>query len=98
MKLTWLKAMVGMVVAALIGACGGGGGGGIGGTGASSPDVSVGTITAFGSVWVNGVEFSSNGTVIKRDDNSVTQGELRVGMVARVDGSISAKTASTIVV
>jgi Domain of unknown function (DUF5666) len=74
-----------------IGGTGGGGGGGIGGTG-----VSVGTITAFGSVWVNGVEFSSSGTVIKRDDSTVTQSDLRVGMVARVNGSIAGKSADTI--
>ena len=99
MTLKWFKSIAGLAVAAVIGACGGGGGGGgIGGTGGSNPDVSVGAITAFGSVWVNGVEFSSNGTTIKRDDNSVTQSELRVGMVARVDGSISNKTATTIVV
>jgi len=97
------------VAASLVTACGGGGdaGGGIGGTGGGGggtgggggiggTGVSVGTISAFGSVWVNGVEFSSSGTTFKRDDQSVTQNELRVGMVARVDGSISAKTAASI--
>ncbi len=76
-----------------IGGTGGGGGGGIGGTG-----VALGTITGFGSVFVNGVEFSSSGTVIKRDDSTVSQSDLRVGMVARVDGSITNQQATTITV
>lgn len=72
----------------------GGGGGGIGGTG-----VAYGTITAFGSVWVNGVEYDTSNTTFKTDDNpngGGRQDDLRVGMVVRVDGSISAKTAATI--
>jgi cytoskeletal protein CcmA (bactofilin family) len=73
-------------------ACGGGGGssgtGGIGGTG-----VAFGGITAFGSVWVNGVEYSTSNSTFKLDDRSVTQTDLRVGMVVRVDGSISGKNA-----
>ena len=70
-------------LAILVAACGGGGGGadgGIGGTG-----VALGTITGFGSVFVNGVEFSSDRAVIKLDDRTVAQSDLRVGMVAQVD-------------
>lgn len=70
---------------------GGGGGGGIGGTG-----VAYGTITGFGSVWVNGVRYESSTTVFKRDDDNASQSDLRVGMVARVEGS--ATTATTITV
>lgn len=97
MKCFSIRALVNGAAALALAACGGGDGG-IGGTGVTPLDVSVGTITAFGSVWVNGVEFSSNGAVIKRDDNIVTQAELRVGMVARVDGKIADKTAKTITV
>lgn len=68
-------------------------GGGIDGTG-----MAYGTITAFGSVWVNGVEFSTNGTTIRFDDRSVSQADLRVGMVVRVDGSIDDRKANTILV
>lgn len=74
----------------------GGGGGGIGGTG-----VAYGTITAFGSVWVNGVEYSTGSTTFKTDDHpngGATQGDLRIGMVVRVDGSVSGKRADTITV
>ncbi|GAB4036192.1 MAG: hypothetical protein Fur0014_02520 [Rubrivivax sp.] len=71
---------------------GGGGGGGIGGTG-----VAYGTITGFGSVWVNGVRYETPaGTVFRLDDSVVSQSDLKVGMVARVEGS--GTTASTVVV
>jgi len=74
----------------------GGGGGGIGGTG-----VAYGTITAFGSVWVNGVEYGTGSTTFKTDDHpngGATQGDLRIGMVVRVDGSVSGKRADVIIV
>jgi hypothetical protein len=73
--------------ALLLVACGGGDGG-IDGTGATATGVSYGTITAFGSVWVNGVRFDTSTATFKRDDNTVTQSDLRLGMVVRVDGSI----------
>jgi Domain of unknown function (DUF5666) len=87
-------------------ACGGGGGGsdsggGIDGTGGGGIDgtgMAFGTITGFGSVFVNGIEFSTSSSTIKLDDSNVTQAELRVGMVVRVDGSIDNKQAATITV
>lgn len=99
MKFNSLRALVHGALAAVVVACGGGGGGegGIGGTGTA--DVSVGSITAFGSVWVNGVEFkTSAGTTIRIDDTVHPESDLRVGMVARVDGSIANATASAITV
>jgi len=97
MKFKNLRALVHSALAAVLVACGGGGDGGIGGTGAA--DVSVGGITAFGSVWVNGVEFKTSGaTAIRIDDTPHPESDLRVGMVARVDGSIANATASAITV
>ncbi len=98
---TWLAGATALALAACggggsSGGIGGTGGGGIGGTG-----VAYGTITAFGSVWVNGVEYSTSGTVFKTDDNpngGGSQNDLRIGMVVQVDGSISGATASTITV
>jgi cytoskeletal protein CcmA (bactofilin family) len=102
------KALAATGLAALIAACGGGGGiggtgtggndtGGGGGGGIGGTGMAYGTITGFGSVWVNGVEFSTSGTDIRIDDSgNHTQGELRIGMVVRVDGSIANKTATTI--
>jgi Domain of unknown function (DUF5666) len=71
----------------------GGGGGGIDGTG-----MVYGTITGFGSVFVNGIEFNTNSSTIRLDDTTVSQNELRVGMVVRVDGSIDNRQAATITV
>lgn len=73
-----------------IGGTGGGGDGGIGGTG-----VAFGGITAFGSVWVNGVRYNTDNAVFKLDDRTVTQADLRVGMVVRVDGNISSSSATS---
>lgn len=85
--------------AAALTACGGGGSsGGIGGTG-NNPDVAVGTITQFGSVWVNGVEYELDAaTTIRIDDNPGVESELREGMVVRIDGDISGRRAGDIVV
>lgn len=69
-------------------------GGGIGGTG-----ISVGKITAFGSVWVNGIEFDTTGAGITKDGISVLDAvtddqdeppkHLSVGMIVTVRGTFS---------
>ncbi len=100
MNFSTLRALAHGAIALTLAACGGGGDGGIGGTGGGGgglgTDVSVGTITAFGSVWVNGVRFDDSQATITIDDNSKARSDLRVGMVARLNGSISGATASTI--
>lgn len=67
-------------------------GGGVGGTG-----ISVGKITAFGSVFVNGVEFDTSGAIIIKDgvevatvSDSEDQEHLRVGMIVAVRGTFNA--------
>ena len=82
-------------VAFLVGiaSCGGGtqvAGGGIGGTG-----VSQGPITGFGSIFVNGVEFDTVKATIIKDGTTVTQNDLKIGMVVTVDGDIASATAGT---
>lgn len=57
-------------------------GGGTGGTG-----ISTGAITGFGSVIVNDVEFDLFGTVITVNDNTATENNLRLGMVAKIRGT-----------
>ena len=42
---------------------------------------SVGTITAFGSVVVNGIRFDDSAATINMDDALTTRDRLRVGMV-----------------
>ncbi len=64
--------------------CGGGGGGGsgevasggIGGTG-----ISTGTISGFGSIFVNGVELDISSAAITVDDTPALEGNLKLGMV-----------------
>ncbi|HWQ37923.1 MAG TPA: DUF5666 domain-containing protein [Burkholderiales bacterium] len=74
-----------------LGACGGGevASGGTGGTGISS-----GAITGFGSIFVNGVEFSTSSATIRRDDAPIGESELRKGMLVEVQGSIAGSTGS----
>ena len=58
---------------------------GIGGTGITSS----GTVTGFGSIFVNGVEFETTGATITLDDNtSATESELALGMIVTVTGEI----------
>jgi hypothetical protein len=84
-----------LAVTALTGvSCGGGdqlAGGGIGGTG-----ITYGTVTGFGSIFVNGVEFDTTGATRYVDDmSSVSNGMddatmLDQGMVVTVAGTINA--------
>ncbi|UCF31263.1 MAG: hypothetical protein JSV26_02240 [bacterium] len=77
-----------LILMSALAACGGTGslaGGGIGGTGRS-----VGVISAFGSIFVNGVEFEIlPGTVIILDDNPGQESDLALGQVVRVDGQFN---------
>lgn len=88
---------------ALLAACGGGGGAGTplppdDGPGATAGAIAYGTITGFGSVWVNGVEYDTTGAQVRIDDNPGGADDLRIGMVVRIDGSADDRSASTIVV
>jgi len=75
----------------LLVACGGGGGGGtstagIGGSGF----VSSGTITGFGSVFVNGVKFETDpNTFFDIEGTTGSQTDLAIGMVVQVNGTIN---------
>jgi len=51
----------------------------------------VGTITGFGSIYVNGVEYDTNGASYEVDDASASDDSaLAVGMVVKVQGSVNA--------
>lgn len=80
-----------------IAACGSGGGGdgGVASGGTGGTGISSGSITGFGSIFVNGVEFSTNGATIRRDDSSIGENELRKGMIVEVQGSIASSTSGT---
>jgi hypothetical protein len=85
----WLAAMAGIVLAA----CGGGDTAAVGGSGGSGGGtdravVTSGVITGFGSVYVNGIHFETNGAEISKDGERITQQGLRVGQVVHVRGRI----------
>jgi hypothetical protein len=63
----------------------------------SAAGVSSGTITGFGSVFVNGVRYNTdNTTVFHGDDQLNDVRELAVGMVVRVEGSIDDRIARSV--
>ena len=92
------KSALSAAIALTLVACGGvgvgggvgGGSGGIAGIGGSG-FTSTGSITGFGSVFVNGVEFETSSTVFDIDDSgSGSQADLAVGMIVTVDGTVNA--------
>lgn len=75
-----------------VASCGSDGGGSVAGGGTGGTGISSGTVTGFGSVFVNGVEFSTttssvtvNGTAGPDESTDPHRG-LKVGMVVKVDG------------
>ncbi|MCX7256229.1 MAG: DUF5666 domain-containing protein [Polaromonas sp.] len=79
---------------------GGGGGGGIsagapgtGGTGQYAMLYSQGSITGFGSVIINGIKFDDGLASVQLDGAAAVSADLRLGMVAAVQGQRSASAA-----
>jgi len=94
-KRTILNAIISLAYI-LIAACGGGGGttagGGIGGTGV----IASGSITARGSIFVNGVEYATTSAgVTLNGTTQVDDSGLLRGMVVRVDGIRDTQTTGT---
>jgi len=84
-KFTW-SAMTGVLILSssiLLSACGGGGS-----SSSNNNSTFSGTVTGFGSVFVNGVEFETAGTSFSVDDDNGTEDDLKVGMKVTVVGSI----------
>jgi len=88
-KLTSIAAAVTLALG--ITACGGGGGGSST-TASTVGTASVGVITGFGSVFVNGVEYNTTGTSISRDGSPASESDLAVGMVVEVRGNANGTT------
>ncbi len=55
----------------------------------ATPIVTTGTITGFGSVYVNGVRYDTNGASVYKDDDRATEDDLRIGQIVRVRGSVA---------
>ena len=88
-----LLALMGLT--AIAAGCGGGGGGvagvGSGGTGSFS----VGPITGFGSVIVNGIRFDDSAASVTDDDGNDLRGKLKLGMLATVKGGAVSGTSAS---
>ncbi len=90
MKINKLKnfTLVNIATAVMLG-CGGGGGPGDGDNGATGL-TTVGAITGFGSVYVNGVEYETNQSEYEVEDEAAfDDSALKVGMVVKVKGSVN---------
>lgn len=81
------KAILSSAIAITVVACGPGGTGGLAGIGGSGY-VSSGSVSGFGSVFVNGVEFETDSATFDVDGVSGTQDDLAIGMIVKVSGSI----------
>ena len=89
--------VLGSIAALALGACGGSGGDGAGNTPAMPPSfASYGTVTAFGSVVVNGVRFDTSTASFMLDGNPGAQSDLAVGDVILARGTIDASGTAAI--
>lgn len=70
------------------GCSGGESGTGLGGS--SSPKLFIGSITGFGSVYVNGIKFDTSAANIRVNETGATEQDLSLGMVVAVVGSTDA--------
>lgn len=86
MKTSIQLLVLGLMAVTLV-ACGGGSGSGSGGGTATTSRTYQGTITGFGSVYVNGVRFDVDSADFDDDGNAASQDDLHVGMQVTVSGS-----------
>ncbi len=77
-----------ITIAIMLSGCGGGGSGGGGGTlpGIDRLGVKAGTVTGFGSIFVNGVEFETDTAEFEVDDDGIGSGQadLNIGDIVVV--------------
>lgn len=83
--------VIATIAAAAVVSCGGGEKmGAIQGTGfGPTPTTSIGPISGFGSIIVNGVEYSTSGAQIRIDGQPADESQLRVGHVVTVRGTLN---------
>ena len=65
-------------------------GGGETGTGQDPSSVTVGVITGFGSVFINGIEYETDQSDITLDGQTLSETNLKVGMVVTLAGDVNA--------
>src|SRR5882762_8377472 len=76
-----------LAAAAALVACGGGSGMSSTTPPGSAPVMATGTITGFGSIYVNGIHFKTTSATIRKNGQVVAQSALKVGEIARIKGS-----------
>ncbi len=92
MKIRYLA--LGAAVVLGLAACGGGGGSSSTAdnnpTGETNPSgLTTGTITGFGSIFVNGIEFETDGTTFDIDGAPGMESDLEVGHVVTINGTVN---------
>ncbi len=92
MRPSFSHSLIASILLFLLTSCGGGGSGGIGGTGVTSG----GTITGFGSIFVNGVKFDTSSSNINIDGNIGSEADLKLGMFVLVHGTLNADSTTGI--
>jgi Domain of unknown function (DUF5666) len=70
--------------------CGPGQVAGIEGSGAPAPVTATGPVTGFGSIFVNGVEYTTTGAQIQIDDQPGLESQLAIGEIVTVTGTLDA--------
>jgi hypothetical protein len=81
--------LLGLAACSLVASCGGGGSiftSGLPGTGGTGL-YALGSISGFGSVVVNGIRFDDTAASVEVDGGSALSTDLRLGMVATIDGT-----------
>ncbi|MDB6088673.1 MAG: hypothetical protein JWN85_1457 [Gammaproteobacteria bacterium] len=61
---------------------------GIQGSGRKVLAVTLGRITGFGSIFVNGIEYATSGAQIRMDDQPAFESQLQVGQIVTVNGNM----------
>ncbi len=90
-----IKFTLALIASAGIFSCGGGGdtqvavAPGSGGTGVAPPSLTVGAITGFGSVIVNGVRYDNKAAKVEIEDDDDDGGGLKLGNVVRLEGKVN---------
>ena len=79
-----------LAAAAALVACGGGSGMSSTIPTGTAQVMATGTITGFGSIYVNGVRFKTTSATIRKNGQVVAQSALKVGEIARIKGSKNA--------
>ena len=83
------RAGLGVIAAVMLVACGPIQTAGIEGSGFSSPAAVSGPITGFGSVFVDGVEYSTAAAQISIDGQPSTEAQLHAGQIVTIEGTVN---------